>query len=166
MTSWIWHQKHRQQKQIYTKWTTPDFCASKETRMKRLPIGGMGDLQVICLIRGLIAWPRLTLALFWIPSQADLAEWSCPVRTLSPGLRQPEPSRPIKFRPVPNHLHNSKGKGSPPPENPSDEADLNWWHSVLIWTCCLMGSWASSANIVLSVSYWRILWLACPATPC
>ena len=132
MTSWIWHQKHRQQKQIYTKWATPDFCASKETRMKRLPIGGMGDLQVICLIRGLIAWPRLTLALFWIPGQADLAEWSCPVRTLSPGLRQPEPSRPITFRPVPNHLHKSKGKGSPPPENPSDAADLNWWHSVLI----------------------------------
>ena len=97
----------------------------KGNKSEKATYWGDRDLQVICLIRGLICWPLLTLALYPVRSHADLAEWSCPVHTLSPGLRQPEPSRPIKLRPVPNHLHNPKGKGGPPPENPSDVTDLN-----------------------------------------
>lgn len=45
-----------------------------------------------------------------------------------------------------NHLHNLQCGGGPPPENYPEVAAIILQQLVPIWTCCLMGSWASPAT--------------------
>lgn len=65
--------------------------------------------------------------------------------------------------PSSNRLHNLQCGGGPPHENYPEVAAIILQQSVPIWTCCLMGSWASPATrsnrykMILSQFTWPTL---------